>query len=316
MQKIIYLGPDEGFQAVQTMASRELNFHHVEAEDSAVAQALRSAAALLDASMRVRLTAEMIQAAPGLKIISCATTGSDHIDVDILARRGIVLATLRDDRELLQNLTPAAELSWALLMACARRLTAAFDHVKEGLWTRELFPGIMLRGKRLGLVGCGRIGSWMGRYAGAFGMEVVGYDPYVEPFPEHIKAVLLPELAETSDFISIHVHLSAETRRLISRELFRRMKKGVVLINTSRGAVIDESALLEALIEGRVAAAGVDVLEGEPDINNHPLVEYARRHDNLIITPHCGGFSYDAIRIVCRRAAEKIISYLLTGKIL
>ena len=197
-----------------------------------------------------------------------------------------------------------------LLMACARKLTAAFDHVKEGLWVREQFPGTMLQGKRLGLVGCGRIGSWVARYASAFKVEVVGYDPYADPFPLDIIRVSLTELIKTADFISIHVHLTDGTRHLISRELIRSMKKGAVFINTSRGSVIDEAALLDALVAGQIAAAGVDVLEGEPDIANHPLVVYARKHDNLIITPHCGGFSHDAVKVVCRRAAQKIVHYL------
>lgn len=147
----------------------------------------------------------------------------------------------------------------------------------------------------------------MGRYARAFDMDVVGYDPYLETLPEGFRRVTLEELVKTSDFISIHVHLSDDTKGLLSRDYLKKTKYGAVLINTSRGAIIDETALLDCLNSGRIRAAGLDVLEGEPDINEHPLVEYARTHDNLIITPHCGGFSPDAVAKVCSHAAKKII---------
>ena len=150
----------------------------------------------------------------------------------------------------------------------------------------------------------------MARYGRAFGMDVVGYDPELKSWPETITPMSLTEVVETSDVISVHVHLSDATRGLISAELFRRMKPGAIFLNTSRGAVADEAALLNALQSGHLSAAGLDVLEGEPAIENHPLRQYAERHDNLLITPHCGGFSPDAVRIVCARAAEKIRDHL------
>ena len=175
---------------------------------------------------------------------------------------------------------------------------------------REDFPGLMLNGRRLGVIGCGRIGGWMARYARAFGMDVVGYDPFVESFPEGIERVSLEEVVSGSDAITVHVHLSAQTRGVVSADLFRRMKPGAIFLNTSRGAIADEAALLQALQSGHLSAAGVDVLDGEPEIENHPLRRYAQSHANLLITPHCGGFSPDAVRVVCRRAAEKIRDHL------
>jgi D-3-phosphoglycerate dehydrogenase len=150
----------------------------------------------------------------------------------------------------------------------------------------------------------------MSRYACAFGMEVVGYDPFVRVFPEGISPIPLEELVQSSDFITVHVPLNDSTVGLLSAEHFAKIKPGAVLVNTSRGAVLDERALLNALQSGRLGAAGLDVLSDEPEIERSPLLTYARTHDNLIITPHCGGFSYDAVRIVCRRAVEKIIEYL------
>jgi D-3-phosphoglycerate dehydrogenase len=310
MIKILYLGPDSGYQAVVAKFNNLAEIIHVDSSDSALQDTLSDADALVDASMRVRITDEVVRKALKFKIISCATTGSDHIERAEIDKRGIQLLTLKEDREFLFNLTPAAEHSWSLLMACSHKLPAAFDHVKSGMWDREDFPGIMLKGKKIGIIGCGRIGTWMGRYANAFGMDVWGYDPYVDPLPENFRRVPLMDLMSECDFITIHVHLTEETKGMISKSCFEVIKPGVVLVNTSRGALIDQDAMLEALKAGRLGAAGLDVLEGEPDIDNNPLVEYARKHNNLIITPHCGGFSPDAVALVSIHATQKIFNEL------
>lgn len=311
MKKVIYLGAKEGFEAASEILSDLANLIHPLPEIGAVSQALPDAHALLDASMKVRISNELIESSPELQIISCATTGSDHIERDVLEKRGIPVRTLKEDPDLLMNLTPAAELSWTLLMACARRLPAAVDHVKNGKWERELFPGIMLNGKRLGIIGCGRIGGWMARYGRAFGMEILGFDTHLQKWPDYIQRVDLETLMRSSDFISIHVHLTPETQGLVSRDCLAKVKPGVVIINTSRGAIIDEQALLEGLKANRIHGVGLDVLTDEPDIESNPLVKYSKEHDNVLITPHCGGFSPDAVRIVCTHAAKKIRSALI-----
>ncbi|MBL6958312.1 MAG: hydroxyacid dehydrogenase [Rhodospirillales bacterium] len=308
--KIIYIGSVEGYEASQEACRGRAEVEHIEATAGAVSAALTDADGLIDASMKVPLTDAMIEAAPKLRIISCATTGSDHIQRQQLDKRGIPVRTLREDPDLLKNITPAAELSWALLMALARKLTAAARHTSSGHWDREEFPGIMLNGRTLGIIGCGRIGQWMGRYAKAFGMRVIGTDPHIDPWPEHIEQVSLETLTQTADFLTVHVHLSDETRHLIDRQLFEALKPGAIFINTSRSGVADEAALLDALESGRLGGAGLDVLDGEPDTAGHPLVAYAESHDNLILTPHCGGFSPDAVRLVCAQAATKIIDHL------
>ena len=313
MKTAVYIGPTEGFEAARNVLGEIAKVKNIKAQDAAVAKALENAEALLDASMKVRITDDMIKVASVLKIISCATTGSDHIQRQVLNERGIPVHTLKEAPDIIKNLTPAAELSWTLLMACARRMPAAIRHVIDGGWNRELFPGVMLKGKRLGLIGCGRIGGWMSRYGQAFGMEVVGYDPHLKIFPDNTQEVSLSELMRTSDFISIHVHLNSETEGLVSQTLIENIKPGAVLINTSRGAIVDEKALLYGLKSGRIHGVGLDVLVGEPEIADHPLVKYAREHDNVLITPHCGGFSPDAVCIVCAHAARKIRAALVDG---
>jgi D-3-phosphoglycerate dehydrogenase len=310
MKTILYLGAEVGALAAEELVDGRAEVLRIPAEPDDVRAHIKTCSALLDASMKVRITDRMVAFADGLKIISCATTGSDHIDRRELDSRGIPVRTLMEDRELLLNLTPAAELSWALLMACARKLPAAVNHVAAGGWDREQFPGIMLNGRRIGIIGCGRIGTWMSRYARAFGMDIVGYDPLVAEYPPHIRPVSLEELARTSDFITIHVPLTDDTIGLFTKKHCEMVKPGAILINTSRGAIVDEQALLTALETSQMGAAGLDVLADEPDIEQSSLYHYARTHENLIITPHCGGFSHDAVKIVCRRAAEKIVEHL------
>ena len=311
MTTILYLGAESGYEAAGETLSGHADLVYVQADPDNVGEALRTATGVLDASMRVQITDAMVDASPKLKIISCATTGSDHIDRKSLDMRGIPVRTLREDAKLLYNLTPAAELTFALMMACARNLTGAVNHTREGQWVREQFPGVMLHGKTLGLVGCGRIGQWMARYANAFGMRVIGFDPQLNQWPDGIEQMdSLVDLAAQADFLSVHVHLSNDTENLISRQILEAAKPGIIIINTSRGGIVEETALLEGLKSGCVAAAGLDVLVGEPNTEDHPLVRYSQEHDNLIITPHCGGFSPDAVRVVCRRAAEKIIKAL------
>lgn len=310
MSTVVYLGPPHALKVVQDIIEPRWSVRAPEATPESVGAVLADAVAILDASMRVRFDQATLNRAPDLRVISTATTGADHIDSQALADRRIPLLTLAGERELLHNLTPAAEHSWLLLMACARRIRGAMRHVLEGQWQREEFPGTMLKGKTLGLIGCGRIGSWMSQYARAFEMDVIGYDPHIEAWPAAIEKSDLDGLLETADFISIHVPLNTQTRGMIGKREFALMKSGAVLINTSRGSITDEGALLAALEEGRLGATGLDVLDGEPAIDHHPLVEYARRHENLIVTPHIGGFCPDAVKIVVAHAARRIVQAL------
>jgi D-3-phosphoglycerate dehydrogenase / 2-oxoglutarate reductase len=310
VKNILYLGPSEALDSAREVLEPAFEVIAVEAAAESVAAHLAEAEGILDASMKVTFDRAMLDRAPKLRAISTATTGADHIDAKVLAERGVPLLTLAGEKEVLQNLTPAAELSWTLLMACCRQLRGAIHHVLEGGWVRENFPGIMLKGKVLGLVGCGRIGSWMARYARAFDMKVLGHDPFIAAWPQGICRMELHPLLSGADFVSVHVPLNDQTRGMLGEREFVVFKNGAIFINTSRGAVTDETALLRALIDGRIAAAAVDVLDGEPDTGHHPLVEYARAHDNLIITPHIGGYSPDAVKIVVAHASRRILTVL------
>lgn len=309
MRKIVYTGPAHGRDVVAEQVGPEYSVVLAEATPQSIGAHMREADAVLDASMRVPIRGEVLDAAARLRIIVTATTGADHIDSAALEKRGIPLLTLKGQHDVLRELTPAAELSWLLLMACARKLRPAIRHVEEGGWNRELFPGVMLNGKTLGVVGCGRLGKWMARYANAFGMQVLGFDPHNSEWPAHLRPVTLDELLRESHFVSIHVHLSDETRGMLGASQLAQVKRGAILINTSRGAVVDEDALIAALDDGRIAAFGADVLEGEPDIQKTRLWQYAQSHPDCVITPHIGGFSPDALAVVLRFSAQRIADF-------
>jgi phosphoglycerate dehydrogenase-like enzyme len=303
-RRVLYLGPPDTLALVEReLAGLDVVFA---LDPDEVDRALPSCAAVLDAYMKVPFTAERLAGAPDLAVIVTATTGADHIDTDAASRRGVPVLTLKGQTALLGRLTPAAEHSWLLLMACSRKLKAATGHVLEGGWDRNLFPGTMLRGTTLGLIGCGRIGRMMSRYGKAFDMNCIGYDPHVAQWPETITRAPLDAVMEEADFVSVHVHLTAETEGLVGRRELGRMKTGAVLINTSRGAILDEAALLEALESGKLGAAGLDVLAGEPETADDPLVEYARNHANLLITPHIGGFSPGALSTVLEFSCGRV----------
>lgn len=309
MDIVVYSGPRHSGEVAQEVLKGKFDVRIVEPSPESLLPEFEKCVAFLDASMKVPIDKEAIDKAKDLKLIVTATTGASHIDQAALQEKEIPLLTLKGQRQVLNELTPAAELSWMLLMACARKARQAFHHVEAGQWDRTSFPGIMLKGKTLGVIGIGRLGSWMARYATAFDMHVQAYDPFVENFPEGVEQVELDTLVATSDFISLHVHLSEETRGMLSAEIIQKFKKGSVFINTSRGELTDEAALIEALEKGDIAAAGVDVLANEANLQNNPLWQYARDNSNVIITPHIGGFCPDAVDRVVRFSAQRILDY-------
>lgn len=307
---LLYSGPSSSTSAAVEAARGKLDIIRVEPVVDEFAAGLPHAVALLDASMKVRVNAAMIDQAGDLRVVAVAATGADHIDDRALLARGIPLLTLRGETEVLRNLTPAAEHSWLLLLACARQLVGAAEHVRQAQWNRTDFPGMMLRGRTLGLIGVGRIGGWMARYAEAFGMRCLGYDPGATSLPATVERRDLESLLDQSDIVSLHVPLLRDNAGFFDAGCFARMKRGSIFINTSRGDLTDEAALLRGLEDGHLAAAGLDVLTGEPDIESHPLRAYAVTHGNLVITPHIGGFSPDAVDIVVRHSVKRILEYL------
>ncbi len=242
---------------------------------------------------------EIIDAGKNLKAIVTATTGLDHIDVEYAGTHGIKVLSLRGQRDFLRTIPATVEHTWALLLALRRRVPWAFRSVLGGHWERDCFKGHDLAGQRLGVVGLGRIGERVAELGLAFRMDVAAFDPYRHDWVSGVKRCeTLPDLLRRSDVLSVHVPLNEETRNMIDREELDLLPLRAVVVNTARGGIIDEIALVEALRSGRVSGAALDVVGHEQNPaawRESPLLDYARHHDNLLITPHIGGATFESM---------------------
>ncbi len=241
----------------------------------------------------------VLEGAADLQAVVTATTGLDHVDLEAAAGRGIAVLSLRGERELLRSIPATAEHTWALLLALLRRIPWAFDEVRCGGWDRDRFRGGELAGRRLGILGLGRVGRQVAGFAAAFGMEVGALDRGPGAWPEGVRRFeALETLLPWSQILSVHVPLTDETRGLLGRARLELLPPGAVLVNTSRGGLLDEAALASLLAEGRLAGAAVDVLADERSAEaraQSPLIEHAGRHSNLLITPHLAGATRESM---------------------
>ena len=242
---------------------------------------------------------QVISAGRRLQAIVSATTGLDHIDVDYARECGIHVVSLKGETAFLKTISATAEHTWALLLGLMRRLPPAAAAVRRGEWNRDAFRGRELDGRKLGIVGLGRLGEKVARYGLAFGMQVGAFDPgLTDDRPDVWRAASLPALLKWSDVVSLHVPLNESTRGMIGAQELRSMPPDAVLINTSRGQIIDETALVAALREGRLSGAAVDVMAHERPAAKRaasPMLAYARENDNLMITPHIGGATWESM---------------------
>lgn len=251
----------------------------------------------------------VIASAPRLRYIVTATTGLDHVDLGAAAAHGVRVLSLRDCPREIQAVSATAEHTWGLLLALVRDLPAAAAHVQAGGWNRDEFWGTQLQGKRLGVIGHGRIGKMVGGYGLAFGLDVVAYD--TDPGRVVPPAALVPltELLATSDIISLHITADPRNLHFLDRTLIDQIKRGAYFVNTARGTLVDEEGLADAVIAGRLAGVAVDVLGGEeraiPESN--PLWRCARAGHNVLITPHIGGATRESIA----RAEQAVVSNLV-----
>lgn len=272
--------------------------------EAELAQAVRAADALLVRSQS-KVTERVLESAGRLKVIGRAGVGVDNIDVSAATRRGIVVVNAPDG-----NTISACEHTFAMMIGLARHIPRAHASVKAGVWDRKSFVGVELMGKTLAVIGMGRIGTEVAKRAKAFGMKVVGYDPFLTDDRAKelgiVKAALEDAVA-AADFITVHTPLTKETRHLIDAAMFARMKDGVRIVNCARGGIIDEQALCDALAAGKVAGAALDVYEQEPLPADHPL----RRFDNVIFTPHLGASTEEAQLNVAIVVAEEVANVLL-----
>ena len=264
------------------------------------------------ATLACVMTPDMLAAAPRLRVVATPSTGVDHLPIAALMERRIPLITLREYPQILSRVTSTAEHAWALLLALMRQLPEAVAAVRRGTWPRNVFLGHQLSGKTLGILGYGRLGRMVAEYGKAFGMEVIWHDVDndIKAAPGTCRVTEL-ELLRRSDVLSLHIHLSEFNRGYLNDSRMAEMKPDAVIINTSRGAVIDETALvrrLEARLLGGIAA---DVIDGEWDnIANNPLVAFARNHANAVLTPHCGGVTEEAQQFTLGFIADRLYEHL------
>jgi D-3-phosphoglycerate dehydrogenase len=246
-----------------------------------------------------QIDAEVLAAAPRLRFIGSPTTGTDHIDLDAAAARGIQVVSLRGETEFLRTIRATPEHTWALLLAMVRKLPAAAAASHAGPWDRDAYRGTELAGKRLGIYGLGRVGRIVATYGTAFEMSVLAYDTAPEPVPGVTLLDSLPELLERSDALLVHVPLDDTTEGAIGAAELALLPAGAVLVNTARGAIVDEQSLVDSLRSGHLAGAAVDVLDGERasrGLSSSPLLRYASEHpDRAIVTPHIAGATWESM---------------------
>jgi D-3-phosphoglycerate dehydrogenase len=253
-----------------------------------------------------RITAEVLDAARSMRIIGRPGIGVDNVDLEAATRRGIVVMNSPGG-----NIASTAELALALLLACARNVPQADASMKSEAWDRKAFTGVELQGKRMGVVGLGRIGREVAARCRALGMEVVAYDPFVSAAVAetlHVELLPLDEVLQGCDFLSLHTTLTRETRHLLGKEALGRVKPGVRIVNAARGELIDEPALLAALDSGRVAAAALDVHAEEP-----PRDWKLARHPRVVATPHIGAATVEAQERVGTDIAVQVRDFLKGG---
>ncbi|HKR52814.1 MAG TPA: phosphoglycerate dehydrogenase [Chthoniobacterales bacterium] len=277
--------------------------------ESDVTVAVADAAGLIVRS-QTKVTAPIINAAKKLRVIGRAGVGVDNVDVETATRRGVVVLNAPG-----ANTISTAEHTFSLLLSLGRNIARADATVKAGTWDRKNLEGVELYNKTLGVIGMGRIGSELSRRAIAFGMRVVAFDPYLSVSRARSLQVELvedlDELLPLADFISLHTPLTAETRHILNAERLAKTKRGVRVINCARGGLIDEAALAEAISNGHVAGAALDVFETEPLPADSPL----RRISKLVLTPHLGASTAEAQESVGIEIAQSIRAALLEGTI-
>ncbi|MEN0060140.1 MAG: D-2-hydroxyacid dehydrogenase [Bdellovibrio sp.] len=256
---------------------------------------------------RTQIDEELLKKARQLQLIITCTSGFDHIDLEATQKWGVTVMHTPT-----ANIESAAQLTWGLVLSCAHNIHQAHKMLKAGEWRRELITGLELHGRTYGIIGLGRIGSRVAEIAQAFGMNVVAYDPYQED--EVFRRLKIPrssyeEVLKTADIVSFHVPKTLETDHMLNRSHFEYLHRGIILINSSRGSVINENDLCEALEKGWIRSVGLDVFEKEPLPRNSKLLNFPQ----VVLTPHIGANTEDAFYKASQVAINKLIAFFADG---
>jgi D-3-phosphoglycerate dehydrogenase len=307
MRPVVLIGySDFGDISVERDALREVNaeIEYLGTLSSPEAREVMTRADAIMVGLQ-RVTSEMITSMDRCKIISRLGTGLDLIDVETATDCGIWVTNMPD-----AYVEEVATHTIAFILSCNRGIVPLVESTRSGIWDYHVMqPVSRLKGKILGLLGFGHIGKETAKLAQGIGMEVISHDPYVDPnvIKDHnVRSVDWKTLLQESDYLSLHVPLTEETEQIIDRHAFSLMKPRAYLINTGRGKLIDEEALLEAVQEGRIRGAALDVLDIEPPSQDNPLLE----DKHIIVTPHAAFYSEEAVHNVRFRSAEAVIDVL------
>ena len=301
MSKPVVLIAEELSPATIAVLGEGFEIQHCDgANRTELLSALGTANAVLVRSA-TKMDAEAIAAAPNLKIIARAGVGLDNVDVPAASAAGVLVVNAPTS-----NIVSAAELAVSLLLAVARNVVPANLALKNGQWKRSQFGGVELQGKTVGIIGMGKIGMLVAQRLAGFDMKFVAYDPYVNAAPSggpEIKMVSLDELLAESDFVTIHIPKTDETKGLINAAALAKMKPTSFVINAARGGVLDEAALFTAITSGTIAGAGLDVYATEP-CTDSPLFGL----DNVVATPHLGASTEEAQEKAGIAVAESVVA--------
>ncbi|MGA2271552.1 MAG: phosphoglycerate dehydrogenase [Bryobacteraceae bacterium] len=277
----------------------ELLYHDtLPGSEERLIERIGAAEAVLNIRASSKFTARVFAACPPLRLLSVWGTGTDHVDLAAAARHGVTVTNTPGISAI-----SVAEHALALLLGVARRIPQVDAATRRGEWPRG--QSLELDGKTCGVIGMGAIGRRFARIAAGIGMRVIAWTMHPQPQPG-VEFVELDHLYRASDVVSIHLRLSPATESFIGPRQFALMKPTAILINTARGAIVDQAALIDALTAGRIAGAGLDVFEVEPLPPGHPLTSLS----NVVITPHCAGITPEALEASLRMAAENIWDFL------
>ena len=242
------------------------------------------------------------------KILATPVTGIDHIDEELCAKMGVKIICLRGETEFLKEVRATAEHCILLTLMLMRKASKAVEETRPGTWNRDLYRGYEVFKKGVGILGLGRLGTIVAGYFKSMGCKIYFYDiESVDHDPDFIQCESAEEVVEKADIISIHVPYNNQNHHIYAKAFFDRFDDTKWLINTARGAIMDETYLLEVLRNNRIAGAALDVLEGEPNVEGNELLEYSRNNDNLIITPHIGGNTHESFEKTEKFIANKIL---------
>jgi D-3-phosphoglycerate dehydrogenase len=281
------------------MSRADVDYHDtLPGSEERLIERIGAAEVVLNIRASSKFTEQVFAACPRLRLISVWGTGTDHVDLTAAARYGVIVTNTPG-----VSAISIAEHALALLLAVARRIPQLDAATRRGEWPRG--QSFELNGKTCGVLGLGAIGRRFARIAAGIGMRVIGWTMHPKPEPG-VEFVELDDLYRSSDVVSIHLRLSPATEGFIGPRQFALMKPTAILINTARGAIVDEAALIDALTAGRIAGAGLDVFSVEPLPAGHPLAQLP----NVVITPHCAGITPEALEAGLRMAVENIWEFL------